>query len=415
MRSTENGQATALENVRAVVNRLRARHAEIARAIFDRIREAVPDSVGARDPTYQAGVLAAVNAVLSYSLDAIEHGPGWSRPIPPEAAAQARRAARAGVSSSAVLRRYVAGHGRLGDFVTQETARAGLASDAPALLHISSTHDALLVHFTAAIEREHDQERHRIVRSPEQRRLNLVQRLLDGESVSPAERAGLGYRFDDAWHVGVIATGPSARAAVEALKADRQLLPVSSSEETVLAWLGGQRRLAHADMERIRFDGEPAGVSLALGEPAKGIRGWRETHEQAQEALQVALFGRQQRARFADIAVLTPWVQHPDRARSFVALYLSPLECHKDRGAASLHTLGAYLEAGWNASSAARALKIDRRTLTYRIATIEECLGYKLDTRKAELEIAVRLHALLERHEMHNLGNNPSPGFPTFA
>jgi PucR C-terminal helix-turn-helix domain/GGDEF-like domain len=398
-----------------VVDRLRARHDEIAQAIYDRIREAVPDSVGARDPTYQAGVLTAVNAVLSYSLDAIEHGPGWSRQTPPEAAAQARRAARAGVCSGAVLRRYVAGHGRLGDFVREETARVGLASDAPAFVHISSTHDALLGHFTAAIEQEHDQERQRIARSPGQRRLELVQRVLDGDSLSPAELAELGYRFD-AWHVGMIATGSSAREAVEALKADRQLLlAVSNSEETVWAWFGGQRRPAHADLERIRLESEPAGVSLALGEPARGLQGWRDTHEQAREALQVALFGRQKRVRFADIAVLTPWVQNPDRARSFVALYLSRLECHKDRGAASLRTLCAYLEAGWNVSSAARELAIDRRTLTYRIGTIEECLGYKLDTRKAELEIAMRLHALLKRHEMHKMGKNLSPGFPTLS
>jgi hypothetical protein len=91
MSRTENGQATALESVRAVVDRLRARHDEIARAIYHRIREAVPDSVGARDPTYQAGVLAAVNAVLSYSLDAIEHGPGWSQTIPLEVELQRHR------------------------------------------------------------------------------------------------------------------------------------------------------------------------------------------------------------------------------------------------------------------------------------------------------------------------------------
>ncbi len=407
MRTDNGAQATALESVGAVVDRLRARHDEIAWAIYDRIREVVPDSAGDRDPAYQAGVLAAVNAVLSYSLDAIEQGPGWSRAIPAEAAAQARRAARTGVSPGTVLRRYVAGHGRLGDFVAEETARVGLASDAPALLHISGTHDALLGHLTAAIEHEHDQERQRIACSPEQRRLQRVQRLLDGEDPSAADLAELGYRFD-AWHVGVIATGANARAAVETLKADRQLLPVSSSEETVWAWLGGQRRPVHADMERLRLDSEPTGVSLAIGEPAKGLQGWRETHEQAKGALQVALFGRQKRARFADIAVLTPLVQNPDRARSFVGLYLSPLNSQKDGGTALRQTLRAYLEADRNASSAARRLGIDRRTLARRLDTIEERLGYKLDARKPELEVALRLHDLLEHQEMHTPVQTPS-------
>jgi hypothetical protein len=337
----------------------------------------------------------------------VEHGPAPPCPIPPEAAAQARRAAHAGVSSGAVLRRYIAGHGRLGEFVTEETARAGLASNAPALRHISRTHDALLGHFTAAIEHEHEHERHKILRSPEQRRLGLVQRLLDGDSLSPAALAELPYRFD-AWHVGMIATGPNATAAVEALRAGRQLLAVPNGEETVSAWLGGQRRPAHADMERMRLDGETDGVALALGEPAKGIGGWRETHEQAQEALQIALFGRQHRARFLDIAVLMPFVKDPDRGRSLVELYLSPLNSQKDRGAALCQTLRAYLEADRNASSAARTLGIDRRTLISRIGTIEERLGYKLDARKPELEIALRLRDLLNRPTMYTAMQHPS-------
>jgi PucR C-terminal helix-turn-helix domain/GGDEF-like domain len=401
MNRTENGQATSLESVRAVVDRLRARHAEIARAIYDRIGEAVPHSVGARDLTYQEGVLAAVNAVLSYSLDVIEQGPGWSGPIPPEAAAQARRAARAGVSAAAVLRRYVAGHGRLGEFVAEETARIGLPSDAPALLHISSTHDALLGHFTAAIEHEHDQERQRIARSPEQRRVELVCRLLDGETVGQAGLADLGYKFD-AWHVGVIATGASAREAVGSLKSDRQLLSVPQGEETVWAWLGGQRRLARADMERLCLEREPVGVSLAVGEPAQGLDGWRRTHQQAQEALQVALLGRQKRARYADIAVLTPFVQNLDRGRAFIELYLSPLDRQKDGGATSRQVLRAYFAAARNVSAAARKLGLERRTLGYRLETIAECLGYQLNGRLAELEVALRLHDLLEGDECTN-------------
>jgi hypothetical protein len=412
MSRPENGHASTDESIRTLVDRLRARHDEIARAIYDRIREVVPDSAGGRDLTYQAGVLAAVNAVLSYSLRAIEHGLGWSAPIPPEAVAQARRAARAGVSSGAVLRRYVAGHGRLGDFVTEEIARVGLASDVPALHHISSTHDALLGHFTAAIENEHDQERQRIARSPAQHRLALVQRLLDGEPVSATEIAKLGYRLD-AWHVGVIAIGANAREAVETLKADRQFLPVSNSEETVWAWLGG-RRPAHADMDRLLFDREPACVSLALGEPARGIQGWRATHEQAQEAMQVALLGRQKRVRYADIAVLTPFVHNPDRGRALIALYLSPLDGQKDGGATSRQALRAYLEAARNVSAAARKLGLERRTLGYRLEAIAERLGYQINDHLAELEVALRLHDLLNGDERTNR-KKPVPWISTLS
>jgi hypothetical protein len=413
MNRTEHGRARSIEGIRAVVGRLRARRDEIAQAIYVHIQEAVPDTVGGRDPTYQAGVRAAVTAVLEYCLAAIEYGPAWSAPIPVEAAAQARRAARAGVSVGAVLRRYFVGHRRLGELVAEEAACLGPASDELVLHHIRSTQDALLEHLNAAIEHEYDQERERMACSPEQRRVELVCRLLDGETASRSQLAELGYRFD-AWHVAVIATGARARAALENLKADRQLLPVPHSEETVWAWLGGRRRPTHADIGCIHSDRE-LGVSLAIGEPATGIEGWRQTHQQAQQALQVALVGLQTRTRYADIALLTPWLEDPDRGRALVELYLSPLENQKDAGVGSRQTLRAYLETDRNVSSAARRLGINRRTLTNRLNIIEVTLGYKLDVRKSELEVALRLHDLLKPPELHTTAPNPSPGVPRLA
>jgi len=392
-----------------VVDRLRSRRDEIAQAIYARIQQAVPDTGGGRDAAYQAGMLAAVTAVLDYCLRAIEHGPAWSEPIPVEAAAQARRATRAGVSVGAVLRRYVAGHHRLGEFIAEETTRLGFSNNEPALHHIRKTQQELLEHLTAAIEHEYDQERQRIARSPEQRRVELVQRLLDGEPVTRTELAELGYKFD-AWHVGMIATGPRATEALEILRADdHQLLQVWNSEETVWFWLGGQRKLTHADMERLRLSSELAGVSLAVGEPVRGVEGWRETHQQAQEALQVVLLGRQKRARYADIAVLTPWLQDPDRARSLIELYLSPLESQKDGGAVSRQALRAYFEAGRIVSAAACQLGIDRRTLAYRLSATEECLGYQLDTHLAGLWVALRLHDLLNGQDCTNWKTSAPP------
>ncbi len=387
-----------------VVDGLRARRAEIADAIHVHIREAVPDAVGERGSAYQAGALAAIGAVLDDGLKAIEHGSGWSEPIPADAAAQIRRAVRAGLGLGVVLRCYLAGHSRLSEFVEEEIERSGPADHAAVLHRIRRTLGALLESLTAAVEQEYERERQRIARSPEQRRLELVRRLLDAETVSRAELAGLGYRFDT-WHVGVIATGGGARAALERLQTDSQLLMVSQDEDTVWAWLGAQRKLTHAEMERLRLDYEHAEVSLALGEPAQGLPGWRETHEQAQQVQQVVLRWRQTRARYADIALLTPWLEEPERARVLVDLYLSPLADQKDGGVVSREALRAYFEAGRVVAAAASQLGVDRRTLAYRLRTVEECLGYPLDARLAELWAALQLHDLLQKQECTNWKN----------
>jgi DNA-binding PucR family transcriptional regulator len=232
--------------------------------------------------------------------------------------------------------------------------------------------------------------------SSEQRRVELVQRLLVGVSVDRTELAGLYYEFD-VWHLGVIATGARAREALAILKTglNCRLLWVPHSGETVWAWLGGQRRFANADIEHMHLERAPGDVSLAGGAPGKGVEGWRMTHRQAQEALQVALIKPQKLTWYADIALLTPWLQDPDRARSLVEFHLSPLVSQRDGGVASRRTLRAYFEASRNVSAAAVKLGVERRTLAYRLRTIEERLGYRLDARLAELEVALRLQALL--------------------
>lgn len=253
-----------------------------------------------------------------------------------------------------------------------------------------------------------------MTQSPEQRRLELVRGLLDSKNGARVDFVGLGYQID-AWHVGVIAVGASARAVLESLKADRQLMSVPCDEETVWAWFGGPRRLTDAEMERLGLENEATGVSLAVGEPARGISGWRRTYREAQQALHIAQLARQTRTRYRDIALLVPWVEDPERGRALVEFYLSPLDSQKDGGVTLRQTLRVYLDAERNASSAARTLGIDRRTLTHRLAAIETCVGYRLDSRKADLEVALRLHDLLKRREMHSAVQSRPIGSPTLA
>ncbi len=215
-------KAGSLSEIRAgITERLRARLPEMEQAIYARIQDAVPDHVVGSDPEYQAGVRSAITAVVVYSLEAIKRGPESSpEPIPAAAAAQARRAARAGVSLGAILRRYVAAHSEFGEFVMGEALYNGLSSDGPALHHLRRTQEALLERLSAAIEDEYNDEGERATRPSEQRRGEIVRRLLAGESVDSAMLAALDYELHAFWHVGVIATGEGTKAFFGRLKAD---------------------------------------------------------------------------------------------------------------------------------------------------------------------------------------------------
>ncbi len=373
-----------------IVERLSARRDEIVLAIYVHIQEAVPDPLTGGDPDYQAGVHSAISEVLDYSFEGIRQGPEWSGTVPPSAAAQARRAARLGVSLGAVLRRYLAGHGRLGEFIADVADSSGHSGHEVTLRYLRRTQAALLERLTAAIEYEYDHERRQLAPPPEPRRAQIVQRLLANEPVDPAEVARLNYELDASWHVGVIATGATAFDAVLSLKPHlgRKLLPVTLGEETVWAWFGGQQKPTIGDIERL----PPANELLAIGEPGRGMDGWRLTHCQAREALRLAARKSDKLARYGDGPLLAAALQNDTLAR-WLNAFLSMLDGRGD-GRKLRQTLRAYIDAECSATSAAPVLKIGRHTVESHVRVAEELLGRPLRVCISELNVALALDEL---------------------
>ncbi len=229
-------------------------------------------------------------------------------------------------------------------------------------------------------------------RSPDERLAELVRRLLAGGAVKNTE---LGYELD-AWHVGLIATGPGAGQVLQesALRLGRPLLRVPGGSETVWAWLGGQRKPAIEELRRQLEPNRLTGVSLAMGEPARGTEGWRLTHRQAQAAQLVALRRPQRLTRFAEVGLLALALGDEALSKSLVEIYLAPFREERDGGVGLRMAVRAYFAADHNAKAAACALGVDRGTLRNRLRTIEERLGYPLNRCQAELEVALRLEEL---------------------
>ncbi len=381
-----------LEDLAGLVGRLGARRKEIVGAVVAVVCDVVPDPMQERDPLYAVGQRAAVAAAVDYWLTGIARGEGQRVPIPAAVIEQAHRAARGGVSLATVLRRYVAGYGRLEDFVLQEAVHSDVQGAKTVLGRVLRAHALLFDRMVAAIEVEFTDESERVTRSGEQHRAVLVRALLAG---SPVEADELGYELD-AWHLGIIATGARAAQVVNGLAAalDRESLSVPQGDGVVWAWLGGPRRLATAEIERSLSSEKLAGASLAAGEPGRGTDGWRLTHRLAQAALLVAQRVPQSLTRYADVALLAMALRDEVLARTLVNSYLAPLDSSR-RGAAPLReTVRAYLYAEQKVSSAATTLAVSRSTVRSRLRTIEKRLGRLLPTCLAELEVALRLEEL---------------------
>lgn len=392
-RRTENvtGMRLLEDGHISLVARLRARQQETEEAIFARVR-AMGESEGSEDAEYQAGLRATVGAVLDYGLTCIEQEEDLPTPVPSMAIAQARHAARIGVSLDTIVLRYIAGHRLLGESIMEETERSGLGGNVSLQRHLRRRQEAVLENITATVAREYKQERQRVMRSAEQHRRDLVQKLLEGE---PTDVSELDYDFD-AWHLAVIACGADVERALKGL-ADglgRHLLPVWRGERTVWAWLGGRRKLTVEDIERQLACGEALGMSLAVGEPRKGMDGWRLTHHEAQAARLVALRKPQRLTRCSDVLLEAAVLEHATLTRSLVDNYLLPLEDLRIGAEVARQTLRAYFSCKLNTSSTAHLLGVTRHTVENRLREIEKILGRPLATCLAELEVALRLEAL---------------------
>jgi hypothetical protein len=384
-----------------IAARLRVRRQEIEAAILPRL-DAIAGPTETEAPEYRQGLRRALGAAVEFGIAAIESGEERSGLVPAEMLAQARQAARSGVELEVVLRRYAAGYTILCDFLMQEARERDVAMDGATLYDAQRELAALFDRIVARVAAEYRDELSHKTRSFEQLHLNRLKRLLAGELV---DTSGFDYDFDG-WHVGILASGRDSHALVKQLASvlDRRLLYAEAAASTLWAWLGARHEPAPVDVtELTAIIGPGEGTVLAIGEPRRGLGGWRLTHRQAKAALSVARSPRPTLVPYRDVAFLAAVLGHDDLVDFLVDAYLAPLEGERDGGAALRETLGAYLAAGRQVSSAACALGVARKTVTKRLRVIEERIGRPLDSCAAEIEMALRL----VDHDPQIVGSRP--------
>jgi hypothetical protein len=377
----------SLERARSeLAERLRARRPEIEEALLTRTY-AIADPKEAADPEYAQGLRAAVSAALDFGLAAVEHGEERAPQVPVLLLAQARLAARNNIPLDTVLRRYFAGYTTLGDFIVQEAGAANLKE--PWLKRLLREQAALFDRFLAAIGEEHGRESETSRPSPEQRQAERIERLLAGELV---DTSGITYEFGG-WHLGLIAIGADGEQVIRAIAAghDCRLLLLRREESALWAWLGARRLLDPVDMLRAASSDSATDSAIAIGEPGKGLPGWRLTYRQAAAAVAIVQRSEEKAVRYADVALLASALQDDLLATSLRQLYLMPIDGERDGGFALRETLRAYLDAGGSLSSAATKLGVSRRTVANRLRRAEEVIGRPLQTSLADIETALGL------------------------
>ena len=379
---------TPLREVRATLGeRLRERLPEIQAAVATRVYS-ISDPHAVTDPAYPEGLNTALAAAVEHRLAVLESGERSAPPVPPVLLAQARLDARDGVALDTVLRRYFAGNAIFGDFMVEEAERAEVpSSDLRRLLGEQATLGEQLI---AEVSEEHGREANRRPRNAAERRRECVKALLAGKLVDSSE---LGYDLDG-HHVALMARGEGAEELVRELAKtlDRRLLSVQREEEAKWAcWLGGTRPLAAEQVLQALPPMVPEGVFVTIGEPAEGLEGWRYSHRQAKAALPAAEYKRRPVVRFYDVLLLSAILPNDLLVEFLHEHYLEPFERMRDGGKVIRETLRAYFAAGWNISSAAAALNVDRHTVRNRLGAVEALLERSLQAEALNLQMALLL------------------------
>jgi hypothetical protein len=363
--------------------------------VLSSLAERVPDIAAHPGPDVLESIAEATAANFDYGLETARTFAQWQPDRPSAAIENARFAARGGLPLGALLHAYRIGHEVVWDMITEEIGRLALDTDARVqLLRAASARQfAYFNHLMKLVTDVHTSTLELATRSREQRRVEAVMQLLAGVTVTSA---ALGYEPSFEHLALVVRSGQSESAAHRIAAAlGRDVLIVSRTDDTAWAWIGSAKPFDELDWRILSAQDFAPDAIVACGEPAAGTEGFRLSHRQAVDAYRVARRGGAGLTRYADVALVASLLADASATRSDVHFYLAPLgEPGSERSEALRATLRAYFDTGHNAASAAALLGIHERTVRQRLRAIEERLGYPIEARRAELDIALRVDQL---------------------
>jgi hypothetical protein len=387
-------QATARE----IAGELDGQLDELAERWYERMT-AIPELAPWSVPGLRPGAIENARRDIGHEISRLRTGRAPPSRCPEEVIESARLGEASGFPLWGCVQAYRTGHAVQWEAWSEAIEGRGLDSDdRVALLRAGSEYMFEYADRCARwVEAEYTRRREKRMRSEEQLRIQLVRDLLEGRG---GDGTPLGYQLDG-WHIALVAVGAEGDRVLRDLgvRLDAELLSVAADAITWWGWLR-PRRMIPGEIDRcLRALTPPAGVMLALGDPCEGPPGFRQTHMQAQHAAAIGARRGAGATLYADVALEALGMADREQARWFVSRELGPLAGQDQRARTLRATLRAYFSAGQNATSAALTLGVHERTIGNRLRATETLLGRPILHRRAELETALRIHALQEQDQ----------------
>ncbi|HYF24739.1 MAG TPA: helix-turn-helix domain-containing protein [Baekduia sp.] len=327
-------------------------------------------------------------------------------PPPPETMSYLRMLVHRSLDVDSLVRGYRIGHAALWRCCARVAFERVPQDGAPLAEVLQSASDIVFRFIDGAtrhITDEFEVERHALMRWPVARKLRAVVALLDGDVTSAGDLdAALGYQLGGAHVAAVVKAAdgvppggePQPRAELIAVRLARLLSPgrplvLPTGNETAWVWVADPPSGAAADAAQLQDIVADTGAVVGIGELGTGVEGFRETHAQAQEALEAAMTSGVDVARYRDVALLSVLLGDRARARRLSRHALGALDADTPAGQRLRETVWVLLAANLNQREAARRLGAHPHTIAYRLQQVEAALGRPLATCVHEVHAAL--------------------------
>jgi hypothetical protein len=401
-----NGPAVAelMAGVAAAVSR---RAAAVSEDVYEVILREIPELHD--DKAVLALLASSVHSNVGTCLQIMQHQIDLSAVRAPAASLEyARRRAQRGTPLPALLRAYRLGHTCVSDWLLKELARQ--ADDAQMLTAATLGMSKIVAGYVDQTSEEivaaYTQERENWLRNRSATRAARIRDLLSGQRINvSATEAALGYRLRQ-YHVGLVCWTGDATAGVDditrlehaisnvagkaACSGDPVFLP--RDESSAWAWLplGIHDTFDAAGASAVGSDHD---IHFAFGDAAKGVAGFRLTHQQAIAAQAVALAAGSPPPRavtFSEVAPVAMMLGSSDLLRAWVLRTLADLATDDEHHARLRDTLLVFLQMGGSYKATAERLTVHKNTVQYRLRRAEESLGRPVGENQHDVELALR-------------------------
>ncbi|SDK72675.1 DNA-binding transcriptional regulator, PucR family [Nocardioides sp. YR527] len=328
--------------------------------------------------------------------------------LPAGADELARSLARRGLDLSVLLKVYRAAHRAVFAFIAEATEDLA-ESDPPkdtVLRFLWSRAEQWMDDSVEALIETFYAERQELLEGAMLRRSQLVEALLRG-TVTDADAASVELSHPlNHWQVGFVLWAPAAgektqqhlaqlaTQAARAIGAARPVLHPSSGRE-LCCWAATPVRPDLEPLSDLIADLDKAGAQVSIGSPARGIAGFRTSHDEARAAQRLCLGATRPTSlvRYDDVDLLCLVGEQNGLLDRFVVREVGAL-IGPDRNLTLIReTLLVFLSTGLNYTATASRLFVHKNTVRYRLARAEELLGRPLTERSAHLELALRYTA----------------------